>query len=244
MILINGIPKTGTQLTKYLTVNVLGYEGRTAYIGGLLEAGTAKARVEKLNQALNDPMYGMYTCHCPHSATVARWLKRKKIKCVHVMRDPRDQVVSYFYWIRSSDRNPYHALFANLSDAEALEAMIVGVGEGQEKPRMEPNAAFPSLRIMYEMFASWRDEAGVFTIRYEDIVGPRGHALNVVGQLATYLDVDTWEPKALQDALDVHGVTYRRGVVGGWKDDFDDRHRRAYDRVMGNLAYALGYGWQ
>lgn len=240
MILVNGIPKSGTQLTKQLVIALTRYTGRTEYIPRMLET---ENHVVKLDVHLLRQDCKVFTCHCPHSDRLVDWLKaHPEVKMVHIIRDPRDQVVSHRYWIQASDKNPYHSLFSNMDADSALEAMIAGVGEGRDRFLMRPGSSFASLYHLYRAFVDWLNEPHVHTIRYEKIVGTPGGALCAAGRLAQFLGVSDWPPGAVQNARAIRGVTYRRGVAGGWRDEFNSRHERLYAMTMGELPKRLGYG--
>lgn len=87
----------------------------------------------------------------------------------------------------------------------------------------------------------WRERPGTVTARFEDLVGEL--APGAVTRLATELGITVTPRRARQIAEMVPGGTgtFRRGMVGSWRDELSAEVRGRLDEALGPLAEQLGY---
>jgi hypothetical protein len=85
-------------------------------------------------------------------------------------------------------------------------------------------------------------------VRFEDLVGVEGRGSEgaqrlAVGRVAAHLGVEAGEEtmRALQEGLFGVGRTFRKGQIGGWREEFTAEHERAVEEVAGPLLVELGY---
>jgi hypothetical protein len=85
-------------------------------------------------------------------------------------------------------------------------------------------------------------------VRFEDLVGPEGGGSEeaqrlVVERVAGHLGVPVGEEtmRAVKEGLFGVGRTFRKGQVGGWRQEFSPEHEQAVEEVAGPLLVELGY---
>jgi hypothetical protein len=86
-------------------------------------------------------------------------------------------------------------------------------------------------------------------VKFEDLVGVEGGGSAeaqrlAVGRVATHLGIPVDERKIglVGESLFGVGRTFRRGQIGGWREEFTAEHERALaEGALGPLLAELGY---
>jgi len=156
---------------------------------------------------------------------------------VHILRDPRDVIVSVFHFNRRSNPDKARALEPTLADAVRRLLPIWT----QTVTALETfGAAHPGRYLC---------------LRYEDLVtSPR----ETLSKVLDFLDVPP-SPEAITAALDATRFSrlsggrdrgrentaafFRRGEAGGWRDTFDEASLAAFDTLADQeFLRRFGYG--
>jgi hypothetical protein len=126
------------------------------------------------------------------------------------------------------------------SDSERLMVSIRGGELGGR--RLRP------LAERYGRFLGWERAGGAVMVRFEDLVGPEGGGSEearrlAVGRVAKHLGVPVEERTIglVGENLFGAGRTFRRGQIGGWREEFSAEHERALEEEVGPLLVELGY---
>ncbi len=181
------------------------------------------------------------TAHCLYSPELASLFREKGMRTVCILRDPRDVAVSQLHYIKRLKKHPIHEAFMGLpSDSERLMLCIRG-GELGERRML-------SLDERYRRFSGWAEDGGSVVVRFEDLVGPRGGGSEVaqvgaVRAVAEHVGVEADEATLARVGEEIFGSgqTFRRGMIGGWREEFATEHERAAEEVAGPLLAELGY---
>ncbi len=264
-VVANSVPKSGTHLLARLLV-LLGFE--QAKLGGIrshLVSGpyapikrllrgrgpekvtvgvVSPERVDRrwLARRLGRVSDGQFvTAHCVHTPELAGLLREQGMRTVCILRDPRDVAVSQVHYIKRLKKHPVHAGFAALpTDRERLMFAIRGGELGGRR--------MLSLDERYRRFSGWASEEGAVVVRFEDLVGPRGGGSEeaqrrAVGMVAAHLGVEADEATLARVGEGIFGAgqTFRKGMIGGWREEFSAEHERAAEEVAGPLLAELGY---
>jgi hypothetical protein len=243
----NSFPKSGTHL---LTQILAGF----AHIGPTMQSGlppvvtfegetgrqrTEAAIISDLTRLLpGDIGYG----HLHASLEITEILCRNGFASYFIYRDPRDVVVSHVYYVTDlNNKHVHHDFYVNdLSTFdERLEVSILG--------RPDLDAPFPDIRARFEPYLPWLNQAGVLSLRYEDLLANTKMELERIFDHAVtrgfqYRGEKSAAIQTLQESIKPsESPTFRTGVSGGWKKQFSPATKDLFKKVTGDLLIRLGY---
>ena len=181
------------------------------------------------------------TAHCVYTPELAGLFDEGGMKTVCILRDPRDVAVSQMHYLKRLKNHFAHEEYVALpTDRERLLVSIRGGELGGRKLK--------SLAERYGRFLGWERDGGAVMVKFEDLVGPGGGGSVeaqrlAVGRVAAHLGVPVDERAVDLVGENLFGVgrTFRKGQVGGWREEFSDEHERAAREVAGPLLVELGY---
>jgi sulfotransferase 6B1 len=190
---------------------------------------------------------GMFvTAHVRFHPSLCDLIRELQFKQILLLRDPRDVVVSNMFFTKREPGVQYHKYYSEVlkSDEERIMATIRGFGQdtATERPRA-------SIREMFEGYTPWLDDPSTLVVRFEDLVGPRGGGvsgkqLDEIRRIADFVQRPLSREHAQQLAQKMYSkgsLTYRKGIVGDWRNHFSEEHRRVFKQVAGDLLIRLGY---
>lgn len=178
-------------------------------------------------------------CHLAFTPEYRRWLTERHIKCLFLIRDPRDIVVSQSYYIAGKRDHPLHELFANVPDLKKRLKIAI---QGDLPHGLE------SVGQRLAQFAGWLD-ASDLVIRFEDLVDSEGGGDQGV-QLATlralYRSIglspdDQFFADLVRQLVSSVSPTFRTGKTGGWRTHFDPELEGLFRAVAGTQLAPYGY---
>jgi hypothetical protein len=181
------------------------------------------------------------TAHCIYTPELAGLFREKGMRAVCILRDPRAVAVSQLYYIKQLKSHPIHEAFMELpSDHERLLVSIRGGELGGRE--------LLSLDERYRRYLGWEQDKGAVVVKFEDLVGPNGGGSaeaqrRTVERVAAHLGLPASERtmRRVEEGLYGAGRTFRKGQIGGWREDFSPEHERAVEETAGSLLVELGY---
>lgn len=200
----------------------------------------------RLERALGRVREGQYvSAHLPAHAGVRRLLDSLRFRTVFIVRDPRDVAVSDVHYILGFPQHPLHERLSAMPDmTQRLASVIDGLPDRRDGVLlMEPMAR------RLDDYLGWLDTPGVLTVRFEDLIGPRGGGDPTV-QIAAVQAVaaHVMRPLSAEAARDVANAiwsprssTFRRGEAGEWREQFEPSHVAAVKAAAGAALIQLGY---
>jgi hypothetical protein len=169
----------------------------------------------------------------------AELFRSRDVKCLFLVRDPREVVVSQVFYLTAQRSHRHHRLFTALPDfKERLRTAIVG-NDVEE---------LPSIGQRLARFAGWL-HASDYVVRFEDLIGPLGGG-ELAAQRRTlssiYRAVGLEPSSELLDTLvervfSTASPTFRTGGTRKWQRHFDGEHLRLFDKTVGDLLGVYGY---
>ena len=262
-VVANSIPKSGTHLLDRLLV-LLGFEiieggirphlvsGRFRPVRRLLrgQGETVTVGVVSPQQVSRRwlagrlskvPESGFINAHCLYTPELADLFRQQGMSTVCILRDPRDVAVSQMHHIKQRKQHFAHEDYMALpSDRERLMVSIRGGELGGRE--IQP------LARRYGRFLSWAREGDAAMVRFEDLVGVQGGGSEeaqrlAVERVAAHLGVEVGERtmRVVEEGLFGVGRTFRKGQIGGWREEFAAEHERAVEETVGPLLVELGY---
>ena len=158
-----------------------------------------------------------------------------------IYRDPRDMLVSQvFFATDMHEEHGMHDYYNSLPDSGArLNVAITGIDRDGLK--------MVSVKQRYEGVFQWLEQKNVMCLRFEDLINNRdatlismldeiektGYKIPTPRETALAILVDAIQPKKSH--------TFRSGKTGGWKQYFDEDHKKLFKDIAGDLLMKLGY---
>lgn len=242
-VLANSVPKSGT----HLLIQVLGTLPGTRD-WGLFLATTPSFRfselpVQRLARRLRHMVDGeLAGAHLHYDARLGKIIQQRGAASYLIYRDPRDVVVSEAHYLTHMNRwHRLHRYFCALPDEQSrIRLAIEGLGGDAHLP-------YPSIGERYARYLGWIEDKNTYCVRYEDLVGP-ARSNTVEGIIAHWarvrgkgIDKQELVSSALRAIEPQASHTFRRGVVGGWREAMDEETLACFHRHAGDLPARLGY---
>jgi len=238
-ILANAQPKNGTHLLLCALAQVPGLR----FSGVAVDWSDPASAVERLQETRP----GEYSKgHIPYLDPAPRALENGGFVVFNMIRDPRDNAVSFFHYVL---RYPEHYLYPAFSrmadDSERLMAVIQGFSFGQG-----PHAvSMKTIAHRFEVWGGWDSRPCCLTLRFEDLVGDKGggsaaQQRRAIRRMLQHLKIAP--STGLIDRV-AHGVfdttthSFRKGVIGDWRSHFTSEHIAVFKRVANHVLVRYGY---
>lgn len=235
VIFLNTVPKSGTNLLNQLLLGIPGtVMNDYVFYEGLAKDLPLQASI--LSKAVpND----VYMGHVYYSAEWAKLLSQSGIKTIFMIRDLRDVLVSLTYYIidKLPDYPIYEQLAALPSQKERYLLLINGLDE------------YPNIKNWFGVFQGWLSQPGIFITTYEELMISRASRRRAITAIAEFIWKDSRPPmpisrlvRCMEANMDSSSsFTFRKGVVGGWRIEFDEEVIAAFKRVAGDVLIQTGY---
>ncbi|TPW27107.1 sulfotransferase domain-containing protein [Martelella alba] len=158
--------------------------------------------------------------HLPFDPALDGLLKRRSVRAITILRDPRAVVASMVPYVLNAG-NFKHGLqktFASMSPEERIDFVIQGgvTGSGQ---------SVISLADAFTSVLNWENSEHCLVVRFEDLVGMRGggsaeaqnEALNAI---AGHLGIEMSDQlrQKFDKIFDPSSPTFRGGKIDGWRE--------------------------
>jgi len=163
-----------------------------------------------------------------------------------IYRDPRDQVVSGAYHILKHSYNHLHVFAHSISFDDLLSFLIEG-GQGWHNTTREAIHR-ENVSDYYQLFLPWLSAPHVCGVRFEDLIGlhgggDAGRQYETIKNIADHVGMNVSQGRIDLVVKNLFGgtETFRKGLIGDWKNHFKEHHKQAFKKVAGQLLIDLGY---
>jgi hypothetical protein len=178
--------------------------------------------------------------------------KSTRIKACHVIRDPRDIIVSGFFshkWshpIASEADQAYRNWLNSVSDEEGL---LFEVTHGGYRPAQ----GLLGRSVMQDLDEWNYHDDRVVELQMENLVN---NPFRLFKNILQHLEIEIDEQR-LNEAIEMNSFEnlsggrkrgiennkehYRKGISGSWRDHFTDQHESVFEEKWGTLLDKLGY---
>jgi hypothetical protein len=166
-------------------------------------------------------------------------LERRGVLPLFLIRDPRDIVVSQVQFVARTASHRQHDVFTRIEDPrERLRLSILG----------DRRLGVSSIAERLDGYAGWL-RSGALVVRFEDLVGPDGGGdrdaqVNAVRSIYRFLGLgeeDRLVRSVAARVFSAQSPTFRRGLIGGWREAFDPELEALFDVTVGERMIPYGY---
>lgn len=219
-ILLTTVPKAGTHLASQILASFPGVRDWGTFVvpqsHALRYLGRSRdAEHPSVRRALSRVAPGeLVRAHLGWHPTLREVLARYSYFTVLLVRDPRAIAVSNAHYIAATPWHPLNRAVRQLEHRERLEVVITGLG---------PGSGLPDIGTRLRKYITWADEASA-VVRYEDLRERPEHAVATLAKSYIEDDPDRSGNVVAQALAAINpraSHTFRRGVVGGWRDELD-----------------------
>ena len=228
------------------------------FVVGYLKSGsTWAAQLVAHVLELPFPRFSLLPIGCPAVVHGHERVWKRYPKCVYVMRDGRDVMVSQYFFMSKSipdGDNPrmtarQHRMFPSLvNKVNVHDNLTAFVNRMMRKPESARANWGEHLRSYYAS-----DNPNVVLLRYEDLMqdGP-----NTLGRVMSELTGEEADADRVRESLDRFSFErqagrrrgderrsnfLRKGLVGDWTNHFTRSAAEAFDRSCGDMLIRAGY---
>ena len=231
------VPKSGTILLRNILLSILGDDLIIPSNYFKIPLVTAEYIM-----AIPNLTNRIYFGHIWHSENVAN--KLSSIPKIVLIRDPRDNVVSYAHFLDGIAKDVFgpHPYWNEKDWDDKISSMIFGLNS--------PVATYPSVYNSYLNYGLKWLGPNTFLVRYEDIIGTNfggnyATAIKTMKSLMEFIgveiDEDTLARKISQGSDPGKSQTFRLGGKGKWSQEFKPQHVTQMKAAAHNLVSTLGY---
>jgi len=239
-VLVNSIPKAGTHLLIRCLTLFPGIIDAGCHVEETIGLSAMKETLQRLGGGC------LVSAHLPFTDERSDLLANLGFATALIIRDPRDLVVSHLYYVTyGAKHHRLHAYYNNLpDDPTRLMASILGV----DSTLIETGEGLLDIGERFRCYLLWADH-GSCIVRFENLVGPDGGGnrelqVQEIQKLAAHLRVGLDDKDVEHIAKCVFyrkSKTFRKGLIGDWRNHFTQQHKAAFKEVAGQLLVDLGY---
>ena len=185
-------------------------------------------------------MSGVYVGgHAAYSERLLSLLEANNFKSIQIVRDPRDIVVSFAYWIETRPDFFLYPYFAPLSVEARMRLLIEG--------SVDTSVPVDSIATVMDRSYGWLTNAGkVLVVRFEDLVGEKGGGsyesqLQSIKSICRWLKKDESLAASIGENLFGGTNTFRKGKAGSWKEEMPESLQDLFDNKVGTRLKLFQY---
>ncbi len=241
--ILNSIPKSGTHLLKQLLLGIpeMKHHPDKGMFGHIhYQTPLQLSRMKDLSK------HEFVNGHLFYSKDWETFFNKLNMKQIFVYRDPRDVIVSYAYFIPTLKIHPLYDTFhqKGFTHRDRIKFLIEG---GQPT---DPRGAYQlNVYEWYKSFSDWIGKKHVHSVRFEDLTSSKTRRVQEVHKIVRFLWGEEPVPstgqkmvgKMINNINPQTSPTFRKGKIGGWKNELDDELRTLFKDIAGQLLIDLNY---
>lgn len=183
--------------------------------------------------------------HLPYSPDIVEIFMRQDFRVLHIIRDPRDVLLSYVNHICRDRGYQYHR---KLNSLNTMEEKLLAVMGGLWEP-------FQPLDFSnrFRNTLGWQADPRVCLVRFEDVIGSKGggrvdaqaHSIrSILNHLGFDSNDEAGVNKICSRVFDENSHTFHKGRIGSWQESFTPKALELFNEKFGRETEGLGYKLQ
>ncbi|MCF1420928.1 sulfotransferase domain-containing protein [Mangrovimonas futianensis] len=239
-VILNSMPKSGTHLLEslFFQLPLMRHCGRKT-----LKIETQNPLTLKLKIISSVKKGQFLLSHMQYHEDILNVSRENNIKIVHLIRDPRDVLISHLNYIEKMDKTQKSHQYLNQFDMrfDKLKAIV----DGREHI-IEP------FKEVLNKFYPWTQESDVNLVKFESLIGVDGGGSSyeqktVVKRICDFLSIEVSENQLDSICKEIYSIkssTFNKGKIGSWKVTLNEEEQNWINTVLQNEIEKYGYGHQ
>ena len=236
IIFIAALPKSGSTWLENMLGMVPGYKNRPIYDPS--RSNIFHDVTPILFDLLPTYAYSVVKLHTKYKYDNFKTIIDKVNKFVVLYRDLRDMCVSRYYHVLYEEDHRHHELYNKLSREDALLHCVNII-----------NIEYSDWVKDWHAIACQNPDK-ILEVKYEEL---NRNPSDTMKQVIAFFDIrydeniiNRMSETQLKSSVDLKrmlkgGDTKRKGIVGDWKNHFDEKHKDYFKQIAGDLLIDLGY---
>lgn len=264
-LIVNSLPKSGTHLLSKLLLG-MGYQfsganfssstlyGRNEWSKFLLrgviagqsgvDVGLDIAAIARRSWVINSltKMGEKQFCggHLPYSDGMHSLLQQAAVKPLHILRDPRDVLLSWAHYVQKTNWHYGCRGLVGLNLEQCIKKILYGYQSG--------NFSIESYPQILQRSMGWVKRQDVLVVRFEDLVGSSGGGdngaqIDVIEKITAFAGCAEVDGPKLAETLFGGTKVFRKGQIGGWRaelsSDLAGEMNHVLERELVMMEYTL-----
>lgn len=230
-VLVNSVPKAGTNLLQELMQNIPIMRGRITRTFSLKNG-------EKylVNQLSNIKKGQCVPAHISYNAEIDRAMGKLGIRHILIIRDFRDVILSNIKYLDGIHKShPHNLVFAKLTTLdEKIDACLNGV----------PEVKMMAWPVLINRYRSWLNSDKVLVVHYENLVSKNKKVSeDEIGRIVEYIGIHNDVDVAMirKNMFNPRGLTFNAPGVAKWENGFAPYQISKLNEALGDELNFYGY---
>jgi len=244
IVIVNSFPKSGTHLLYQILEDLPELNKYNTFIASMTSVAQKERSKVELLRILESLIDGeIARAHLFYSDTFDLYIKNEKIIHLFIYRDPRDVVISEANYL--FDMNPFHRLHKYFKKFPSIDDRIMFSIKGNDFFNTPIN--YPNIQHRFKKYEGWLLSSSTFGIKYEELVGSsqkekiHGIISFFLSKIDNKYDINDLIKIAISNVNPTKSHTFREGGTQKWKKYFNDKHKKVFKEIGGELLIDLGY---
>lgn len=236
-VVLNSLPKSGTHLLEsmFFQLPLMRHSGKRT-----LRSETQSLIDPKLKVISKLKKGQFLLAHMQFDSSIVQTANTNDVKIIHLIRDPRDVLLSHLNYIQNMDTTQKSHRFISQYDTklDKLKAMIVG-----KQDVLEP---FP---LVLKKFQPWMNQQHVLCVKFEHLIGPNGGGTQedqtqAVKKILDFISIEINNEELEQicgKIFSSKSSTFNKGKIGNWKRALTPEEAKWLNEAIGNEINNYNY---
>ncbi len=238
-IFANSMPKSGTHLLRRILSMMPGVLDRWTY--------HYDQNIAPYSKQLSCAKGGqIISAHQYWDEAFANFLSEHRFRTFLVVRDLRDVSVSGAHYCAKDTR---HRLYKYFNAISSWDQQLAAIIEGIPSELLAGGVRSNSMAQHIEQYMPWLNDSDCLLVRFEDLVGTRGGGNEqsqhqIISAIGSHIGADLNDEDVAEIAdrsFSSKTKTFRKGQLGGWRDEFSEDNIMLFKKVAGLQLIQLGY---
>ncbi|MCX7551334.1 sulfotransferase domain-containing protein [Xanthomarina sp. F2636L] len=227
-VVLNSLPKSGTHLLEslFFQLPLMRHCGKRT-----LKIETQNPVESKLPVISSLKKGQFLLSHMQFHDSIIKTVNENNIKIIHLIRDPRDVLLSHLNYIEKMDTTQKsHKLIRQYNTRfDKLKAMIEGKHDVLE----------PFSEVL-DKFQPWLNQPEVLCVKFEHLIGPNGGGskelqVDAVKNISNFISVDINKDELesiCNSIFSSKSSTFNKGKIGNWKNTLSEEEKVWLNNVL------------